>query len=256
MTAKTPDRSPAAGRPAEDLPQALAEIRAALARQEQAAAEQHESLQATLAGLTEQLDGLAERLLGPPGSTPATVLRPSTLEQPVSFERPGAVVVPEVVESRTTGKDSGPEGDSWSELLLGSELAGDERAADDGRQLLDDARDGDLAALGLVGQMLVFRAAASERLPVLLKDVGEAWYRWRPAGSPDDPLLEGLIQMLEAACAMAGAANRIELVHVGDRYDSARHNTRDRGIEVSAVYGWVVLRENGSVYTKASVSVK
>ena len=50
--------------------------------------------------------------------------------------------------------------------------------------------------------------------------------------------------------------NRIDLVQVGDRYDMQRHNAKERGAEVSAVAGWVVLRDNGKVYSKANVSVR
>ncbi len=195
-------------------------------------------MQATLAGLTEQLDGLAERLLG---SAP----RPQPPPQPQpTVERPAAAHPPD------------PPADDWDAVLFGPDLAAADDLDIDRQELLADARSGDPAAWGLVGQLLVFRAAASDRLPVLLKDIGEAYYRWRPAGGVDDPLRDGLICSLEQACVAAGLSNRIELVHVGDRYDSTRHNTRDRGVEVAAVFGWVVLRDNGSVYTKASVAVK
>ena len=146
--------------------------------------------------------------------------------------------------------------DDWDSVLLGPELASQDELEIDRQELLADARQGDPAAWGLLGQLLVFRAANSDRLPVLLKDIGEAYYRWRPSAGVDDPFQDSLISWLEQTCAACGLANTIELVHVGDRYDSTRHNTRERGVEVSAVYGWVVLRDNGSVYTKANVSVK
>ena len=50
--------------------------------------------------------------------------------------------------------------------------------------------------------------------------------------------------------------NKIEIVQVGDRYDMQRHNAKERGVEVSDVYGWIVLRDNGKVYSKANVSVQ
>lgn len=53
-----------------------------------------------------------------------------------------------------------------------------------------------------------------------------------------------------------GLGNTIELVNVGDRFDIARHNASERGAVITAVQGWVVLRDNGKVYTKANVSVK
>ena len=144
----------------------------------------------------------------------------------------------------------------WDSVLLGEELASQGDLEIDRQELLGDVRGGDPAACALLGQLLVFRAANSDRLPVLLKDIGEAYYRWRPAASIDDAFRDSLISWLQQTCAAAGLANTIELVHPGDRYDSTRHNTRERGVEVSEVFGWVVLRDNGSVYTKASVAVK
>ena len=51
-------------------------------------------------------------------------------------------------------------------------------------------------------------------------------------------------------------SNTIELVHPGQRFDSMRHNAAERGVEITQVFGWIVLRDNGKVYTKASVAVK
>ncbi len=118
--------------------------------------------------------------------------------------------------------------------------------------LLQALRHGDEDALGLAGEILIVRSATMDRLPTLLKDVGEAWYRW-PAGS--DELRDALIAWLHARLDAVGLGNRIELVRVGDRYDSKRHNAKARGVEVTGVHGWVVLRDNGNVYTKATVTV-
>jgi hypothetical protein len=247
MTSKPQDRLPDLAAPSaalgpattEELQQALAEIRSASERQENAAARHYDELQATLAGLTEQLDGLAERLLGAPA-------------------RPAPVVESRVVTAAPEKNEAKEEKDSgdWESLLLGPELASQDELEIDRQELLTDARQGDPAAWALLGQLLVFRAANSDRLPVLLKDIGEAYYRWRPSAGAGDPFQDSLISWLQQTCASGGLANTIELVHMGDRYDSTRHNTRERGVEVSAVYGWVVLRDNGSVYTKANVSVK
>ena len=51
-------------------------------------------------------------------------------------------------------------------------------------------------------------------------------------------------------------SNTIELVHPGERFDSTRHNASKRGVEITQVLGWIVLRDNGKVYTKASVAVR
>jgi len=215
----------------DDLQHALGEIRSALERQENAATRHYDELQGTLSGLTEQLDGLAERLLGAPP-------RPEPM-----VERLAPVAAPESAAG------------DWDSVLLGPELASQDDLEIDRQELLADARHGDPAAWALLGQLLVFRAANSDRLPVLLKDIGEAYYRWRPSAGVDDPFRDCLISWLQQSCAAGGLSNTIELVHPGDRYDSTRHNTRERGVEVSAVFGWVVLRDNGSVYTNANVSV-
>ena len=47
----------------------------------------------------------------------------------------------------------------------------------------------------LAGQLLVFQSAPAERLPQLLKDLGEAFYRWQPKATPGtNPLEEALVQ--------------------------------------------------------------
>jgi len=249
MTSKPQDRlsDVAAAAPAlDELQHALVDIRTAIDRQENAAARHYDDLQATLAGLTEQLDGLAERLLGT-----ATPRPEPAVERPV-VERPVVAAAPAAHQSAAHQSDDS----DWDSVLLGPELAAEEDLQIDREELLADARSGDPAAWGLLGQLLVFRAASLDRLPVLLKDIGEAYYRWRPPASVDDPFRDCLISWLQHSCAAGGLANTIELVHPGDRYDSTRHNTRERGVEVVRVFGWVVLRDNGSVYTKANVSVK
>jgi len=145
----------------------------------------------------------------------------------------------------------------WQRVILGPELA--ERPGLDfqRQQLLEGLFQGDQAACSFVGQMLVFRSAMSEKLPPLLKEIGEAYYRWQPKTQPgSNPMEETLVAWLCETMQDAGIPNTIELVHPGERFDSARHNASTRGVEVTEVHGWVVLRDNGRVYTKASVTVK
>ena len=65
-----------------------------------------------------------------------------------------------------------------------------------------------------------------------------------------------MVAWLVRACEQAGMANTIELVSLGERFDSLRHNAQRPGVEITQVLGWIVLRDNGKVYTKASVAVK
>jgi hypothetical protein len=217
----------------DDVQLAIGKISADVARQADSVARRFDELAAMLAGLTEQLDGLAERLLKPPAAAQATAHEPVA----VAFEQASAEGECELA-------------------LLGPDLAAQHELADDRRDLFEQARAGDPAALGLLGQLLLFRSATTDRLPVLLKDIGEAYYRWRPAYGDHDPFRNELIAWLERTCAAAGLSNTIEMAHVGDRYDSTCHNARERGVELAAVLGWVVLRDNGKVYTKANVAVK
>jgi hypothetical protein len=67
---------------------------------------------------------------------------------------------------------------------------------------------------------------------------------------------EALVQWLQRSCETAGIYNTIALVHPGERFDSARHTASSRGVEIREVHGWIVLRDNGRVYTKATVTVR
>ena len=148
-------------------------------------------------------------------------------------------------------------GGDWQEALLGGELAHNAALGADKNRLLGGVLSGDQAACGLVGSLLQFRAAAADKMPPLLKDIGEAFYRWQPKSSSRSSDLEkALVQWLMRTCEQAGMANTIELVSPGERFDSLRHNAARPGVEITQVLGWIVLRDNGKVYTKASVAVK
>lgn len=122
--------------------------------------------------------------------------------------------------------------------------------------LLQGLRRDDPATVSLVGELLIFRSSTIDKMPQTVKEVGEAWYRWRPdrTGGPD-PFRDAIVDWIHRRMEQVGITHRIALVHVGDRFDSKRHNTQGRGVEVTEVFGWLVLRDNGSVYTKASVAV-
>lgn len=145
----------------------------------------------------------------------------------------------------------------WLTAVLGPELVADGSLGTACRQLVEGVLAGEPAAQALAGQLLVFRSAPPERLPQLLKDIGEAYYRWQPKTAPDNTRFEEtLIRYLQRTCENAGIYNSIELVHPGERFDSSRHNAASRGVEIVEVLGWIVLRDNGKVYTKATVDVR
>lgn len=147
--------------------------------------------------------------------------------------------------------------DEWAAILLDAELLANPLGNGAAQELIGGLRYGEPAAEGLIGQLLVFRASTADRMAQLLKDIGEAYYRWRPesAAGPDG-FRDALVAFLQRRCEAVGVGNRIEIVRPGDRYDPARHHAKSRGMEVVEVYGWVVLRENKKVYTKATVAVR
>ena len=155
-----------------------------------------------------------------------------------------------------TRADKLPGGD-WQRAILGRELAEQPGWDSERQRLFAGLLRGEPAACGLAGQLLVFQSASAERMPPLLKDVGEAYYRWQPKTDAHPSVLEqALVRSLQRTCEAVGISNTIELVGPGERFDSTRHNASMRGVEITEVHGWVVLRDNGKVYTKAAVSVK
>jgi hypothetical protein len=158
--------------------------------------------------------------------------------------------LPELARKTNDTNPSSSAGSVWDELF------GDKQENPAFQQLRAATIAGAETATQLAGWILVFRTSPSDRLAAYVKELGEAFYRWRPkkAKEPENAELS-FVTWVQDALSAAGLGNRIELVNAGDRFDSTRHNAGQRGIEISEVSGWVVLRDNGKVYTKASVSV-
>jgi hypothetical protein len=145
----------------------------------------------------------------------------------------------------------------WERLLLADGLWDEPGLGGLRGEFLDAALSGQRDALVLAAQLFLVQAVPLERLPQVLKETGEAYYRWRPkTAGTEDPLERPLVAWVKRRCDAAGLRNTVEVVHPGDRFDAIRHNAAERGATVSAVNGWVVLRDNGKVYTKANVSVR
>ncbi len=110
----------------------------------------------------------------------------------------------------------------------------------------------------LGGILMMFQSSAPDKMVLLLKDLGEAYYRWANQFSDSnlETLEEALVHWAQWLCEGAGLPNRIETVMPGQRFDASRHNSTMRGVTVTRVHGWVVLRGNGSVYSKALVDVQ
>lgn len=145
----------------------------------------------------------------------------------------------------------------WEEILLGSELCQNAELHAQRREFLRDVVDGVVAARTLAGQLMLIQSATVDEIPELLNHVGTAYYRWRPRVELSEaPLERALADWLTRRVEAAGLRNSIQLVRPGDRFDSSRHAGLGRGVEVIAVHGWIVLRDNHKVYTKATVSLK
>lgn len=166
----------------------------------------------------------------------------------------------EILLSKDQPQEATDEADTnqpWCRAILGPDLAADRELADECRALLAGVLERDPGAQSLAGELLIFQATPGERLPPLLKNLGEAYYRWQPKTTPGTrPLEESLVRWLRKVCEAAGIFNSVELVHPGERFDSTRHSATSRGVEITQVEGWVVLRDNGKVYTKATVTAR
>lgn len=209
--------------------------------------------QATLQ-LRQRLDALRDEL-----RDELLALRQSRAESPMTAPagRPAAEArsAPTIAPAAPASLSSS--NNAWEVAILGAELCGPTELAAQRHHLLHDLHAGHAAAQSLAGQLLLLHASSAEELPERLRHVGEAYYRWRPrTNTADDPLESALAAIVTGRAEGAGLRNSIQLVRPGDRFDSSRHVTNGRGLEVVAVHGWIVLRENHKVYTKASVSVR
>lgn len=190
---------------------------------------------------------------------PAQTPKAEPPPEPTPIEAPPPEPAPEPPKARPVAKPtaipvSGGDGGNWSPIVFGEQLSVDPAVSYLSGTLLGDVQAGDNDAVGLMGHLMDFRSATVERKPRILKDIGESFYRWKP--TDDATLRDALIVWVHAVLDSIEIGNRIEIVQVGDRYDMQRHNAKERGVEVSDVFGWIVLRSNGKVYSKASVSVR
>ena len=174
----------------------------------------------------------------------------SKLTEIVNILRPPQ---PEVQEQKTIGDDA-----DWQVAILGPELTADPSLENYRRHLLEGVITGNEGARTFAGQLLVFRSARTDALPQMLKLLGEAFYTWLPKSTQDhNPMEQALVQWVNDYCYNAGIGNTIEVITPGERFDTQRHTPTNRsgGVEIQVVRGWVVVREGGRVYTKATVDV-
>ena len=237
---------------------------------------QVEKIEEGFKGVRVTLDALAEHVgagtplpapqpsAEPPAAAPPQPAAEPLQPAPVAELPPVEVVEPEPVPppppqpapepARAAIQVAPNDGGDWSRLIFGEQVGTDPSVGALSGALLTDLRQGDCDAMGLVGLLLVFNSSTSDRKLKMLKDLGEAYYRWNPTGA--ESLRDALITWIHALLEQGGIANRIVVAQIGDRYDMQSHNAKERGVEVTDVHGWVVLRDNGKVYSKANVSVR
>lgn len=167
--------------------------------------------------------------------------------EPVS-PSPQPVSVSSAVHSSVSG---------WETAIFGDSLAQVTEIAAERQALLQGVLAEDPDSRYFAGLLMMFQSSTPEKMALLLKDLGEAFYRWNARASFHCEMFESfLAEWVRMLCENAGLQNSVEIVRVGQRFDSSRHSSTLRGVEVTQVHGWVVLRGNGSVYSKATVDVQ
>jgi hypothetical protein len=145
----------------------------------------------------------------------------------------------------------------WGRAFFGRELWEMPGIEADCNRLIQGVLGGEPEASSLAAFLLLFRCSPPERMSQLIKDLGESYYRWQPKLTDrPTPFETALSNWLNQSIETAGVRNRIELVRPGTRFNPQHHKSTDRGIEVVQALGWVVIREDGSVYQKANVAVR
>lgn len=208
--------------------------------------------------ITDAVNYLVANLKGSGSAQPAAaaseVPKPAPAPQPEPQPAPQHAPVIQTMVTKVTG---GISRDQLMKIILGQDLCANGSLSVYRDELLDGFLRGDRASAGLIGAMIEFQSSTPERMPRLLQDIGEAYYRWHPKrGQGADPFERALAHYVCALCEANGIKNTIELVETGQRFDSGRHNSNSRGVEITEVKGWVVLRDNGKVYTRAAVEVQ
>ena len=177
---------------------------------------------------------------------------------PQGMQSAAADPIPQAMASQTSRSvRSGDTLDQLDKAVFG-EMALEPSIQNERQYVLQGILAHDAVCSYLGGIMMMFQSSTPEKMVLLLKDLGEALYRLVNSLPENDleQFEDSVARWAQWLCESAGLQNRIELVRPGQRFDSARHNSASRGVTVTQVMGWVVLRGNGSVYSKALVDVQ
>ena len=211
--------------------------------------------------ITDAVNYLVANLKGSAPAQPVAATPVAEAPKPAPAPQPEPQPAPQqhapVIQTMVNKVTGGISRDQLMKIILGQELCANGSLSVYRDELLDGFLRGDRASAGLIGSMIEFQSSTPERMPRLLQDIGEAYYRWHPKrGQGADQFERALAHYVCALCEANGIKNTIELVETGQRFDSGRHNSNSRGVEITEVKGWVVLRDNGKVYTRAAVEVQ
>ena len=132
----------------------------------------------------------------------------------------------------------------------------DEKVRQECQALAAAVMAGNRLASELIGEIFILHGAPAERVAGALKLLGVTLYKWQAERPAAQALVAPLAAWVNRRSQAAGAPNQVLLVHCGDRLDQSLHISDGRGARVSAVHGWVVLRESEKVYAKAHVTVR
>lgn len=218
-----------------------------------------DDLTSRMDALISRIGGLEERLDDFSSLAPALRVNDDVFEVSGDLESSAAEDAVEAVVSESVNSQLTPHGEKHliEELVFGQKLCEDSSLDNRRRELLDGVLAHEATAIGLAARLMLVPAAGADGLPLLLKEIGEAYYRKYPKSTDvTDALETSLVKDLGRQIAAVGLRNSIELVRPGDRYDASRHASPDRGVEVCEVRGWAVLRDNGKPLTKASVGLR
>ena len=161
-------------------------------------------------------------------------------------------------ESKDDKSSEAASAEAWQRIVFGDRLSNDESLIAIRDELIQGMLAHDEKAIAFGAQMMLMQSAAADKFTPLARELGEAYYQWRPASSDTEDLLaDRLISWLTAKAESIGVRNTIERVRVGDRFDSSRHAAiGPAGVEITSVHGWIVQRDTGKTVAKANVTVK
>lgn len=182
------------------------------------------------------------------GGLEQVLKRLESIEEGVSALREA----PNVEEESDTFVEPPPMVEPLASVLMGDALRADKTLTPVWEQLTSQVLVGESTACQLGAFLMLFHRGALEECHKWIQAIGESWYRW--AGEENGEAKQALINWLNQECVRRNVPLRVEEVRSGVRFDSDRHIAVGQpGRDVYGVQGWLVLREDKSIFSKALV---